>query len=310
MFGKYRRKREQQRIERIKYNNPQKYVDWLYKHFFGEKMNWKHPQNLNQWIQWIKFNGDTSQWTKLADKYLVREYLAEQGLENILVDLYGVWENPADIDFEKLPSQFVLKANHGSGEILIVKDKSQLDSAEVIKKCSDWLAQPYGYDMAEMHYHDIPRKIIAEQLLPADSQPVGSQSLIDYKVWCVGGEPQAIFVCSNRRSGGVIDTALFDTEWNEIDEYLVHDERHPRVGQKMPKPASLDEMLRSARILAKNHPQVRADFYDVDGKLYFGELTFTAMGGFLRTYTPEFQSLMGKRITDYMEQSGALKKKK
>ena len=119
---------------RVVLRTPKRICSYCYKQVLGEELNWENPQTLNEKINWLKFNSDTSSWSRLADKYLVRDYLKEKGLEHLLVPLYGKWDKPEDINFDSLPNQFVMKTNHGSGEIIIVKDKSKINEDEIRAK--------------------------------------------------------------------------------------------------------------------------------------------------------------------------------
>lgn len=270
-------------------------ASWVYRYKFGKSINWTNPQDLNEKINWLKFNIDTSEWTRLADKYAVRSYVEECGLKDMLVKLYGVWEKAEDIDFDLLPRQFVLKSNNGSGDIIIVKDKFIEDLNELRKRCARMLNTNYGAVLSEPHYYAIPRKIIAEELLDASKQSAPSKSMIDYKIWCFNGEPHCVFTIANR-GPETYESDVFDLDWNLRSEMLIYAGHCKRPTFTLPRPESLEEMLEAARIMAKGHPQVRVDFYEVDGKPYFGELTFTSNGGFMRYFTREALLEMGHQI--------------
>lgn len=173
-----------------------KLASLLYYNISHKKINWSSPKNLNEKINWLKFNSDTSVWTKLADKYLVRDYVKERGLSSILVELYGVWDDACDIDFNLLPTSFVLKTNHGCGTIIVVKNKNSINEDEVRKQLNTWLQLKFGTIYAEPHYNSIKPKIIAEEYLKNDN--ANSTSLVDYKVFCLEGKPYSILVCADR----------------------------------------------------------------------------------------------------------------
>lgn len=160
------------RREYIKHRNvrwaehhPMLLANYYYKNVMGHDINWSNPIDLNEKINWLKFKTDTSIWTTLADKYLVRNYIEEKGLGHLLPKLYGVWNNADDIDFEKLPNQFVLKTNHGCGTVILVKDKSTIDYASVRKQMNHWLTIRFGLETVEPHYLAIKPLITAEELL-------------------------------------------------------------------------------------------------------------------------------------------------
>ena len=257
-------------------------------------MNWSDPQDLNEKINWLKVYGDTSMWPNLADKYNVREYLKDKGLSSILVPLYGKWDSVDELDFRSLPPQFVLKTNHGSGEIMVVKDKSKLDVGEVKSSFRIWLKEKYGFLQGEPHYLKIKPVIIAEELLVEKNNSF-STSLVDYKVWCFNGKPYCIWACYSRTKDGTY-VGTYDLNWNYHPEWSVFTNHYKNGGPVVTKPKSFDKMMEAAAILSEGFPQVRVDFYDVDGKLYFGEMTFTSNGGYMQFYTDDFLLQMGKQI--------------
>ena len=268
---------------------PQKYADILYQQSFGYKIDWHHPRDLNEWINYLAFKTDTSAWTKLADKYRVRDYIKEKGLAHILVPLLAKYDSPNDIDFAKLPNQFVLKCNNGSGDIIIVKDKTTIIPAEIKKQLTNALHSKFGLESAEPHYLKIKPCIIAEEYLPSTGI-----SIIDYKVWCFNGQPYCIFTGSNRiPHKHTVDFNVFDLNWNRMDFHMT---AHYKNNIYVPKPNHLNEMLSYAKILSKGFPQVRIDFYEVNDKVYFGEMTFTSNCGRMDYFTPEFLKIMGAQI--------------
>ena len=151
--------------------------------------NFKSPRDINEKINWLKFYGDTSQWVELADKYAVRSYIKKHGLSDILVHLYGKWDNAEDIDWDSLPNKFVLKCNNGSGDVVICHDKEQINRKDTISYLKKMLNRSFGIVSGEMHYAEMKPCIIAEELLDNTTQPCKSTSLIDYKIWCFDGKP-------------------------------------------------------------------------------------------------------------------------
>ncbi len=262
-----------------------------YRQIMGKKMNLKNPRNLIEKIIWMQFHTDTSLWTECADKYRVRKYIREKGLESILPKLYGHYENAEVIDFESLPDSFVLKTNNSCGQILIVRDKSKLDINEARRKLSSWLKESYGYNNAQLHYTRIKPCIIAEELLIDKSLKPG-ESLIDYKVWCFNGIPESILVVSER-SGSDYYVSFFDLQWNNISEKVL-DTDSPHYGDKdIAKPKNLEKMLEYATALSSGFPEVRVDFYDIDGIIHFGEMTFTTGYGYC---TEKYYDYLGTKI--------------
>lgn len=253
------------------------------------------PRTLNEVIIFLSLKTDTSLWTLCSDKYRVREYVKQCGLENILVKLYGVWQKAEDIDFDSLPDRFVLKGNHGCGDILLVNAKNQIDKDAVVKTYSRDLRKRYGAIEAGLHYLRIEPCVIAEELLEIDEETKKYSSvLIDYKIWCFNGKPHFVWICNNRH-GEHKEVMLYDTEWNMHPEYLIYDSEYVE-GAPIPKPNNLEEMLDVAAKLSEPFPEVRCDLYNTDGRIYFGELTFTGYGGLMTHYTEDFQQLAGSLI--------------
>jgi len=272
---------------------PKVLINRRYKKLYGRPMNWHKPVSLNEKILWLEYKSDTTQWSKLADKYRVREFVKERGLEHILVKLYGVWERPEDIDFDALPSSFVMKINNGSGDAVIVHDKSKEDVEAIRKQMKRALKARFGVLTCEPHYRRIRPCILAEELLPADT--AFSSSMVDYKMWCFNGKPSFCLVCSNRDiKRHTRDLNVYDlSKWESHPEYFIEEERNNR---SIPRPENLEELVQCAAVLAAGFKEVRVDLYSVKGKVYFGEMTFTSDAGFLTWPTPEFLDQMGSQF--------------
>jgi hypothetical protein len=241
----------------------------------------------------MKFYGDTSQWPLLADKYRVREYVAEKIGEEYLIPLIGKWDTVDEIDWDQLPQQFVMKCNNGSGDVLVCPDKKKLDKEKTLQYFRKTLQTPYGILTGEEHYKQIKPCIIAEELLDGSTQPNKSQSLVDYKIWSFDGKPEFIVCYSNRHNKYYCEIGVYDRNWDAHPEYLCYSSHYIPEQKLMPKPASLDTMLRIASILSKGHPQMRVDMYDVNGQIFFGELTLTSSGGYMLHFTQAFLNKLG-----------------
>lgn len=261
-------------------------------HVFGRRLNWKNPSDLNEKINWLKFKSDTSLWTKLADKYAVREYIEEKGFSDNLVKLYGKWDRPEDVDWELLPKQFVMKMNNGSGDIFVCRDKNKVDKNEVLHHFALLMNTVFGGINGEAHYALMKPCIIAEEFLDAEKQPIKTDTLIDYKIWCFDGGPYYVWACYNRHKD-TVEVATYDLNWERHDEKSIFTNHYIRAQRDLPKPESLDKMLEMASKLSEGIPQVRVDLYEVGGKPYFGEMTFTSAGGFNDFYTQEFLNELG-----------------
>lgn len=259
--------------------------------------NLKDPQTLNEKILWLALNTDTTEWSRLSDKCAVRDYIKDCGLEEILVKQYKVWDDARQIDFTDLPQSFILKTTYGSG-VKMIRDKSQYDINEIRKMYHDLDKNFMITSSAEKHYLRVPHRIIADEVLIND--PVSkqySQTLIDYKIWCFNGKVHYIWVCMNRfvtnKDGA--EVMLYDRDWNPKPEYCAVTPDFT-LAKPIPKPNGYEHMLEVAEKLSKPFPVVRCDLYNLDGKVYFGEMTFTSYGGIMDFYTKEFQQIAGGLI--------------
>lgn len=275
---------------------PKAYVDVFFWRNFGKGHKWRtNPQDINEKINWLKFYGDTSQWPLLADKYRVRQYVEEKGLGDTLIPLLGHWDRAEDIDWDSLPNKFVMKTNHGCGDVLLCEDKSKLDIPYWTKTFAKLLKQKYGYAYAEPHYNKIRPCVIAEEMLEGtQDKSVSSSSIIDYKIWASRGEPFSILVCLNR-SKGHVELATYDVEWNQHPEVMRAASHNAMYHGEVPRPAALEQLLHVASVLSKDHPVARVDLYEVGGKVYFGEMTLTPASGLLTYYTTEYLKEMGEK---------------
>lgn len=264
----------------------------IFKTTFGRDINMKYPKTFNEKVNWLKFHSDTSQWSVLADKYLVRDYVHKCGLDDILVEIYAMWNSAYKVDFSKLPSSFVLKANNGCKTVMLVENKNELDEKKIKETLAKWLKYKYGNRTAEPHYLSIKPCIIAEQLLENTNKDI-STTLIDYKFQCIGGEPIYVQAMINRKGNDYLYN-MYDLNWNSLKEYINKD-IYFRLCD-IPRPMSLDYMLLICRKLSKDFKQVRIDLYEVNGKPYFGEMTFTSAGGYDTDFNYEFDLLLGNKL--------------
>lgn len=276
-------------VEWAQYHDPRRLADILYRDVFHRWINWRNPQDINEKINWLAFYTDTSLWSKCADKYAVREYVKSKGLEHILVPLYGKWEKPEDINFSLLPDKFVLKPNNGNSDLIIVTDKSKLNQVEAIEKLKHSGAGKF-IASAQPHYLFIKPCIIAEKLLETEN-PLG---IIDYKIKVFNGKPYCIGTWANRKPmTNIGDFGIYDLDWNPHYDWISNKAMNHVA---IPRPQHLHEMLKYAAILGKDFEQVRVDFYEIEGKVYFGEMTFTSAAGRDNDYTKEALLEMGHHI--------------
>lgn len=267
---------------------PKIFIDKNWQARYGHKIDWDNPRNINEKMQWLICYGDTSEWPRLADKYCVREYIKEKGYGDTLVKLYGAWERAEDIDFDSLPEKFVLKCNHDSASTKIV-DKSQgVDREELVRFYSARLKQKYGYTNCEPHYNKIKPLVMAEEFL---QQEPPFKSLTDYKFWCFDGKAYYVLVMFDR-TRETVSKIIYDLDWNPHPEFLKSYGHFKPDSHFLPKPQRFEEMISMANHLSEGFPEVRVDLYEINGKIYFGELTFTGAGGRM-VYADSFLKELG-----------------
>lgn len=266
---------------------PKTIIKLEFKRHAGYKLDLKNPKSFNEKLQWLKLNWYDSRATICADKYSVREYIKDKGLEHILNDIYGVYESVEEIDFELLPNEFVMKVTHGCGQNLVCKDKSKINWNYEKKRFEKWLKTSHFYDSLEWVYKDIKPRIIVEKLInTADGKPPK-----DYKIFCFDGVPRYLFVASDR---GEYTTKFdfYDCEWNKIDVTNYY----PNSSTLIEKPNELAEILKYAEILSSGFPHMRVDFYIEQGNVIFGECTFFHFSGSQSFNPKEFDYEMGKYL--------------
>lgn len=254
----------------------------LYYSSFGKYPNLENPQTFNEKLHWLKLNYRNELMVICSDKYKVREYLEKKGYGYLLNDLIGVYYSVNEIDINRLPEKFVLKGAHGSGWNLIVHDKNKIKWFPWRLVMKSWMKQNLYYYGREWNYRDIKPSIVCERYLE-DS----NGELIDYKFYCFNGQPKLIQVDIDRF--GNHSANYYDDNWNYLNIQW-GDEKSYR---DLKKPINFEEMLEISKDLSSKFPHVRVDFYEVDGKLYLGELTFFSASGTARFQPDEYDSLVG-----------------
>jgi hypothetical protein len=276
------------------------YLKLLYRGFSGKNLNINSPQTFNEKIQWLKLYDRNPLYTGLVDKYEVRSYIRDKIGDEYLIPLLGVYNNFEDINFDELPNKFVLKCTHDSGGIVICKDKNKLDINKARKKINNSLSENFYYYGREWPYKNIKPRIICEKYMVDESDI----ELKDYKFMSFNGEIKCSFVCLNRNSDTGLNVDFYDMDWN-----LMPFERHyPSSGGKINKPINFDKMIGFAKILSKDIPFLRVDFYEINGKVYFGELTFYPGSGFEGFNPEKYDELLGSWLELPIEKQIGLKK--
>lgn len=255
------------------------YLKLRYRGMMGKKLNLKNPQTYTAKLQWMKLYDRNPAYPALVDKYEVKNYVRKIIGDEYLIEDYGVWDHFDDIPFDKLPQSFVLKCTHDSGGMLICQDKSRLDPAEARSKMEKARNRSFFKLNREWPYKNVPSRIIAERYM--ENKATGD--LRDYKFFCFDGVPKLMFVATERQTPGVeTKFDFFDMDYQHLD--LVNG--HPNAGKIPEKPQNFELMKELAAKLSKGIPHVRVDFYEVDGKAYFGELTFFHFSGIV-PFRPE-----------------------
>jgi len=264
----------------------ERYLKIIFNKIFKRSLDLNSPKSFNEKLQWLKLYWRDPIAEQCADKYLVREYVKEKGLGNTLNALIDVYDNVDQINFDKLPDQFVLKCTHGSGCNIICKDKNLLNWYDAKKKLSSWMKINYYWPGREWVYKDLKPKIICEKYL----EDIKSGELYDYKFLCFSGKPEYIFFCSDREN--TVKSDYYNLDWELMD----FKGEYPRSNKKHPKPEKLSEMVEYAKVLSNGFPFVRVDFYVAEGIVYFGELTFFHHGGFGRYYPENIDYELGNKL--------------
>lgn len=260
----------------IKYDD-KKYLKKKYNSVMHKELNIDNPQTFNEKIQWLKLYDRNSEYVKLVDKYEVKKYVADIIGDEYIIPTLGVYNKFKDIDFDKLPNSFVIKCTHDSGGIAICKDKNIFDTTFAKNKINKSLKRNYYYSGREWPYKNVKPRILVEKYMKDNF----SQELIDYKVLCFNGIPKIIFTCTDRYTDG-LKVTWFDLNWNK----LPFERHYPASNKIIKKPKNLEKMIDFSKKLSKNIPFVRMDWYEINGKLYFGEYTFYPGSG-MEEFTPE-----------------------
>ena len=267
------------------------YLKFVYKGIYGRKLDLKSPQLFTEKIQWLKLHDRKERYIGLVDKVQVKEYIRTKIDESIVVPTLGVWTSFDDIHFRDLPSQFVLKCNHDSGSVVICKDKSIFDRQSARKKLSKGLKRDSFYYGREWPYKFVERKIIAEEFLLDNNGQ--SSDLNDYKMYCFNGQPIYCQVISDRSTVEKID--FFDMDWNHQPFVgLTPDVKN--CDDSIQKPNNFEKMKAYATLLSKDTYFCRVDFYEVNRRLYFGEITLYPRAGFGVLTPNEWDFKLGQMI--------------
>ena len=270
---------------------PERYPEELCKWYYqrtGDILNLINPRTFNEKIQWMKLYDATELKTRLADKYLVRDWIREKIGDEYLIPLLGVWDSFDEINFDQLPDRFVLKANHGSGWNIIVKDKATFDREDAKSKFDRWMNLNYSFCVGyELQYINIPPKIIAEEYIE------NVEGLKEYSFYCFNGKPRQVWADLVSGTPNHL-RSIYDMEWNLLPLRC----NWPEGGELLrERPKAFEKMKEFATLLCQDFAFVRVDFYDVDGKLYMGEMTFTPMSGLGKFEPVQWNRILGDALS-------------
>ncbi len=256
----------------LNFLSDENYIKKSYKINIGRELNLKDPKTFNEKLQWLKLHDRKELYTILVDKCEVKKYVADIIGEEYVIPTYGVWNSVDEVDFDTLPNQFVLKCTHDSGGVAVVKDKSKLDLEALKQNLNKRLKRNYFYSGREWAYKNVKPRILAEKYLECGEQLAPE----DYKFLCFDGEAKIMYVASERFEKEEPCFDFYDMEFN----HLKFTNGHPNSKRKLDKPVNFELMKQLAEELANGFPHIRVDFYEANGKVYFGELTLIHMSGF------------------------------
>lgn len=268
--------------------NDKEYLSWLYRARMGRLPDLNHPKSFSEKLQWLKLNDRKPEYTEMVDKYLAKKYVEKRIGEKYIIPTLGVWDEFDQIEFEKLPDQFVLKTTHDSGGVVICKDKANFDKAAAKRKLEKSLKRNYYWAEREWPYKNVKPRIIAENYLSF----LNGSDLVEYKVFCFNGKPALFLICKGEGHTDERTNDFYDLEFNHIPVTVTC----PNAKEKCQKPDEYEELLELSRKLAKNTYQLRVDLYVINHKIYFGELTFFHDSGCCKFNPPEWDKRFGDML--------------
>lgn len=268
--------------------NDEQFLKKQWKIFFNTELNLKSPKTFNEKLQWLKIHDRNSIYTTMVDKYEVKKYVANIIGEKYVIPTIEIYNNFDDIRFDILPKQFVIKCTHDSGGLIICKNKEKLNLAFAKKKINNSLKRNYYYTSREWPYKNVKPRIIVEKYI----EDKDIKELRDYKFFCFNGEPKMMYISDNSHSNNQ-HCCFYDMNYNKLN---IKRRDYKEFEQTVEKPNNFNKMIEFSKKLSKNIPHVRVDWYEVNGKLYFGELTFYTCSGFIPFETEEWDYKIGEML--------------
>ncbi|NLI52869.1 MAG: glycosyl transferase [Clostridiales bacterium] len=265
------------------------YLSAMWRAYFHQRLDWKNPRSFNEKIQWLKAKDHNPLYPTLVDKFAVRQFIENTIGDRYLIPLVGgPWNSFDEIDFDRLPRQFVLKCTHDSGGVVICRDKGALDLDAARQKIEKSLRRNYYWGGREWPYQNIPPRIIAEAYMADGSD----DELRDYKFYMFGGTARCILVCTNRSAKSKMHMTFFSPDWKR----LPFERQYANDPRELPKPERFEEMLLLAEQLSADLPFARIDLYETDHKVYFGEITLHPASGLGKFQPVEWDYRLGEWI--------------
>lgn len=253
------------------------YLKIKYRLIMNKKLNLKNPKTFNEKLQWLKLYDRKDIYTTMVDKYDAKKYVANIIGEEYIIPTLGIYNSFDEIDFDELPEKFVMKPTHTSGNVYICKNKEAINYKKLKKEVEKWLNNNYYKLGREWPYKNVKPRIIIEKYM----EDKKNKTLADYKIMCFQGVPKMSFTCTERFEEG-LKVTFFDINWNKMP----FERKYPCSNKRILKPKNYNNMLKLSKILSKNTCFLRVDWYEINDKLYFGELTFFPGNG-TEKFNPE-----------------------
>jgi len=264
------------------------YLKIIYRSNFNKKLDLSNPVTFNEKLQWLKLYDRKPIYTTMVDKKDAKNYVENIIGSQYIIPALGSWDKFDDIDFGKLPNEFVLKCTHDSGGVVVCKNKKDFDMTYAKNRINHCLKRNFYYQGREWPYKNVKPRIIAEKYISSNSQ----DGIRDYKFFCFNGEPKIMFVANDRMRDTDTKFDFYDMNFNHLNIK----NGHPNTNGKISRPDNFDEMKKLSEKLSQGIPEARIDFYDVDGKIYFGEITLFHWSGFVPFLPDKWDNILGSWV--------------
>lgn len=271
----------------------EKMLEILYLRAFHKKLNLAVPETFNEKLQWLKIHDRKPEYTKMVDKYEAKKYVANIIGNEYIIPTLGIWKSFDDIDFDNLPNQFVLKCTHDSGGLIICRDKSKFNKKQARKKIEKSLKVNFYNVGREWQYKSVKPHIIAEQYMEEFDEDKDSSGLMDYKFYCFNGKVRCLYISCGMDNHDTAKVSFLTPSW-ELAPFSRTDYKSFNTLPK--KPSLFDEMIKLAECLSSNTKFLRVDLYEINGKIYFSELTFAPCSGLMPFEPKEWDKILGSWI--------------